>query len=196
VSEAAPAGTRNEIALVLVAAVGENGVIGAGNRMPWRLRSEQLHFRALTMGKPIVMGRKTHLSLRRPLDGRTNIVVSRDPMFAAPGVVVARDLDTALAVARGDALRRGVDAIMIIGGAEIYEQAMPVADRIELTLVHLRPEGETHFPPIDRDAWVEIERGEQAAGPGDDGAFTYVSLRRKSTAAAAEGHAPRTRVVA
>jgi dihydrofolate reductase len=183
--------SNSKIALVLVAAVAENGVIGSGNRMPWRLKSEQQHFRALTMGKPIVMGRKTHLSLRRPLDGRTNIVVSRDPAFAAPGVVVARDLDSALAVARGDALRRGVDAIMVIGGADIYVQAMPLADRIALTQVHLRPEGETVFPPIDRAMWVEVERVEHQPGPGDDCAFTYVSLQRRSADAATEGHAAR-----
>jgi len=188
VSDVTPAGVPAGIALVVVAAVAENGVIGSGNRMPWKLRSEQQHFRALTMGKPLVMGRKTFESLRRPLDGRTNIVVSRGSSFAAPGAVVARDFATALVVARGDALRRGADSIMIIGGAEIYAQAMPIADRIELTLVPLRPDGETRFPPIDRTIWREVARSEQRAGPGDDTDFTLVSLRRAS-AAATEGHA-------
>ena len=177
-SDVTPAGVPAGIALVVVAAVAENGVIGSGNRMPWKLRSEQQHFRALTMGKPLVMGRKTFESLRRPLDGRTNIVVSRGSSFAAPGAVVAR----------GDALRRGADSIMIIGGAEIYAQAMPIADRIELTLVPLRPDGETRFPPIDRTIWREVARSEERAGPGDDTDFTLVSLRRAS-AAATEGHA-------
>jgi dihydrofolate reductase len=174
--------------LVVVAAVAENGVIGSGNRMPWKLRSEQQHFRALTMGKPLVMGRRTFNSLRRPLDGRTNIVVSRDPSFAAQGAVVVRDFASALAVARGDALRRGTDAIMIIGGADIYAQALPIADRIEMTLVPLRPEGETRFPSIDRTLWVEVARSEQAAGPGDDSGFTLVTLRRPNDAAT-ERHA-------
>ena len=188
-TDALAAGAPARIALVMVAAVGENGVIGTGNRMPWKLRSEQQHFRALTMGKPLVMGRKTFESLRRPLDGRTNIVVSRDPAFAARGVIVARDVAAALAVARGDALRRGADAIMIIGGADIFAQAMPIADRIELTLVPLRPEGETRFPSIDRATWLEVARSERGAGPGDDSGFTLVSLRRQSSDAATEGHA-------
>jgi dihydrofolate reductase len=173
----------------VVAAVAENGVIGTNNRMPWKLKSEQQHFRALTMGRPLVMGRKTFESLRRALDGRTNIVVSRAPSFAAPGVIVARDFAAALKVARGDALRRGADSIMIIGGADIYAQAIPIADRIELTLVPLRPQGDARFPPIDRAIWLEVARSERAAGPGDDSAFTLVSLRRRSSDAATEGHA-------
>lgn len=176
------------IALVVVAAVADNGVIGSANGMPWRLRTEQRHFRALTMGKPLVMGRKTFASIGRPLDRRTNIVVSRDPAYAAPGIVVAPDLDTALVIARADARRRGADAVMIIGGADLYAQAIPRADRIALTLVHLRPEGDTRLPPIDPAAWIEAERREHPAGPGDDGAFTYIDLRRKLTASATEGH--------
>src|SRR3954454_4702514 len=108
--------------MVLIAAVAENGVIGRGGTMPWRLKSDMRHFRALTLGKPVVMGRKTYLSLSiRPLPARTNIVVTRDANFTAPGALVARSLEIALEVARGDALRRGSD-IMVIGGAEIYAQ--------------------------------------------------------------------------
>jgi dihydrofolate reductase len=180
---------RPPISLVIVVAVAENGVIGSANAMPWRLKSEQKQFRALTLGKPLVMGRKTYLSIGRPLDRRTNIVVSRDPAFAAPGIVVAPDLDTALIIARGDALRRGADAIMIIGGAEIYAQALARADRIALTRVHLQPAGDTRLPPIDPAVWVEVERREHPAGPGDDSGFTYIDLRRKSTISATEGHA-------
>jgi len=176
------------VELVVVAAVADNGVIGSANAMPWRLKTEQRHFRALTLGKPLVMGRKTFTSIGRPLDRRTNIVVSRDPAFAAPGIVVAPELDTALAIARADARRRGVDAIMIIGGADIYAQAIPRADRIALTLVHVRPEGDTRLPPINPDVWVEAARRHHPAGPGDESAFTFVDLRRKSTTSATESH--------
>jgi dihydrofolate reductase len=184
-----PARRPTPIALVIVVAVADNGVIGSANAMPWRLKSEHRHFRALTLGKPLVMGRKTFVSIGRPLDRRTNVVVSRDRAFAAPGIVVAPDLDAALVLGRADASRRGVDAVMIIGGADIYAQALPRADRIALTLVHLRPEGDVRLPPIDPAVWIEAGRHEHAAGPGDDGAFTYVDLRRKLSPCATEGHA-------
>src|SRR6202040_1162317 len=109
--------------LVLVAAVAENGVIGQGGGLPWRLKSDLRNFRAITMGKPVVMGRKTYLSIGKPLAGRTNIVVSRNRDFAAPGVIVAPGIEAALAAARGDALRRGADAIAVIGGADLYAHA-------------------------------------------------------------------------
>src|ERR1700730_7752570 len=111
-------------AIVLVAAVGENGVIGRDGGLPWRLKSDMKHFRALTWGKPVIMGRKTHLTLRRPLTGRTNIVITRDATFSAPGVLITTSLENALAVARGDALRRGVAEIAVAGGAEIYKQTL------------------------------------------------------------------------
>ena len=137
------------VAIVLLAAVAENGVIGRDNALPWRLKSDMQRFRALTMGKPVVMGRKTYVSIGKPLKGRTNIVVSRDRAFAAAGVVVAHDLASALTAARGDALRRGADAIMVIGGTDIFVQTLPLADRLEITIVHARPQGDTLFPPID-----------------------------------------------
>ena len=161
--------------VVIIAAVAENGVIGRGGTMPWRLRSDMAHFKALTMGKPVVMGRKTWLSLFvKPLPGRTNIVVTRDANFTAPGVLVARSLETALEAARGDALRRGAD-IMVIGGAEIYAQAMPLADRLEITVVRMQPEGDTAFPPIDPAVWREAGREPHPAGERDDAAFDFVS---------------------
>src|ERR1700761_1699087 len=106
--------------ITLIAAVAENGVIGRDNGLPWRLKSDMVHFRAATMGKPVVMGRKTFLSIGKPLAGRTTIVVSRDHAFTAPGIVVATSLDAALAAAHGDALRRNADAIVVAGGADIY----------------------------------------------------------------------------
>src|SRR5437763_12194709 len=116
----AACGTR-VMQIVIIAAIAENGVIGRGGTMPWRLKSDMRHFRSATMGKPVLMGRKTYLSLSiKPLPGRTNIVVSRDKNFAAPSVLVAPSLEAALEAARGDSLRRGADSIMIIGGADLY----------------------------------------------------------------------------
>jgi dihydrofolate reductase len=161
---------------VLIAALAENGVIGQGGTMPWRLKSDMRHLRAHTTGKPVVMGRKTWLSLSlQPLPGRTNIVVSRDAGFTAPGALVAPSLEAAMQAARGDAMRRGADAIMIIGGAAIYRQAMPFADRLEITHIHLKVEGDTAFPAIDPAVWREASREAHPAGPNDDAAFDFVS---------------------
>ena len=171
------AGAR-PVALVLVAAVSENGVIGRDNALPWRLKSDMRRFRARTWGKPVVMGRKTFQSIGKPLPGRTNIVVSRDRAFFAPGGVVAPDLRAALETARGDALRRGADEIAVIGGAEIYAQTLPTADRLDLTLVKARPEGDIRFPAIDPRVWRETERAEQKAGPDDAADFAFVTYRR------------------
>jgi dihydrofolate reductase len=164
--------------IVFVVAAAENGVIGHANGLPWRLRSDLQHFRALTMGRPVVMGRKTFQSLRRPLKGRTVIVVSRDASFAAPGILVAPDVERALLAARGDALRRGTDAIMIVGGAEIFAQTMPHATRIEFTLVHAKPQGDTVLPPLDPATWREVKRSAHAPGPQDEAAFSFITYER------------------
>jgi dihydrofolate reductase len=166
--------------IVLVAAVAENGVIGRAGGLPWRLKSDLQHFRAITMGKPIVMGRRTWASLGRPLPGRTNIVATRDRAFTARGAVVA-ELDAALAVARADALRRGAEAVAIIGGGEIYAQMMSVASRLEITRVHLRPHGEAVFPAIDPAQWRETARRDVPAGPDDEANFTIVTYIRART---------------
>jgi dihydrofolate reductase len=168
--------------IVLVAAVAENGVIGRAGGLPWRLKSDLQHFRALTTGKPIVMGRRTWASLARPLPHRTNIVVTRDLAFTARGAVVAASLAAALEVARGDALRRNVDAVMVIGGGDIYAQAMPLATRLEITRVHARPDGEAIFPAIDAALWRETARRECPPGPGDEASFTYLSYTRAQDA--------------
>jgi dihydrofolate reductase len=166
-----------EIALII--AVADNGVIGADNTIPWRLKTDLQRFKAMTTGKPVVMGRKTFLSLRRPLPGRTNIVMTRDPNFRALGAVVTTSLDHALDVAKGDALRRFVTEIAVIGGAEIYAQCMGRADRLEITEVHASPAGDTRFGPIDKAAWEEVARAENPAGPDDNAAFSFVTYRRR-----------------
>ena len=165
--------------IVLVAAVAENGVIGAGGGMPWRLKSDLARLKALTIGKPVVMGRKTFASIGRPLPGRTNIVVTRDAGFRADGVVVTRSFTDAKAIATGDALRRFATEIAVIGGAEIYAQWMDSADRLEITEVHARPDGDTHFPAIDKTAWEEVGRVRNPAGPNDSADFSYVTYRRR-----------------
>ena len=167
--------------IVLLAAIAENGVIGRDNTLPWRLKSDMQHFRAVTMGKPVVMGRKTFLSIGRPLPGRTTIVVSRDGAFAAPGIAVAPSLDTALTIAQGDALRRGAECIFVAGGAELYAQTMPLAERLHITYVHRAVDGDAYFPAIDRGVWHETARDEHAAAAADDAAFAFVIYRRAAS---------------
>ena len=167
--------------VILVAAVAENGVIGRDNKLPWRIKSDLQYFRKVTMNRPVVMGRKTFLSIGKPLPGRTNIVVSRDPAFSAPGILVASDLDRAMQSARGDALRRNADSIAVIGGTEIFNATMRFADRLALTLVNAKPEGDTYFPSIDPQKWREVERSPQPQGPQDEFAFTFVTYERNAT---------------
>src|SRR3954454_3739317 len=167
------------IEIVLMAAVAENGVIGSKGTIPWRVKSDVLRLKTMTMGKPVVMGRKTFISLRRPLPGRTNIVVTRDPDFRAAGAVVTSSFADARAIALGDALRRFATEIAVIGGAEIYAQWMDVADRLEVTEVHARPAGDTHFPAIDPARWEEVARERHSAGGGDSADFSYVTYRRR-----------------
>jgi len=172
--------------IVVVAAVAQNGVIGRGNGLPWRLKSDLQRFRALTWGKPVIMGRKTYLSIGKPLKGRTVIVVSRDRAFTAPGVVATPSLDAALAAAHGDALRRGADQIVIAGGADIYAQTLPMASRLVITHVHQSVEGNVRFPGIDATAWVETARSEHEAAPGDDAAFAVVTYEPRASGRAAD----------
>jgi dihydrofolate reductase len=166
------------IETIIIAAVSENGLIGRGNNLPWRLKSDLQRFRTLTMGKPVVMGRKTYVSIGKPLDGRTILVVSRDNSFASPGIIVAPSLDNALAAARGDALRRGANAIVVAGGAEIYAQALPLASRLLITRIHREVEGDTHFPAFDPAVWRETARSEHRAATGDDASFAFVTYER------------------
>lgn len=167
--------------IVLIVAVAENGVIGDRGAIPWRLKSDLQRFKALTMGKPVVMGRKTFISLRRPLPGRTNIVVTRDAGFRAAGAVVTTSFDAARAVATGDVLRRFATEIAVIGGAEIYAQWMACADRLEITEVHARPEGDTYFAAIDAASWEEVARLRNPAGSDDSADYSYVTYRRRKS---------------
>jgi dihydrofolate reductase len=165
--------------IVLVVAVSKNGVIGRAGGLPWKLSSDLKLFRRLTMGKPVIMGRKTWDTIGRPLDGRLNIVVTRGPAIAHAGVVTARSLDEALAVARQRAEADGVDDIAVIGGGEIYRQSLPLADRVYLTEVDLIVDGDTTFPPLDPADWQETRREAFAAGPKDSADFVLRVLDRR-----------------
>lgn len=169
---------RNGMKVVLVVAVGENGIIGRGGRLPWHLRSDLQHFKRLTLEKPVIMGRKTYESIGKPLPQRTNIVVTRDAAFSAPGVLFAPDLDAAFALARADAEKRGADEITVIGGSEVFAALMADADRLEVTLVHASPAGDVSFPPIDPNLWREVARERHARGPHDDCDFTTLTYER------------------
>ena len=165
--------------IVLVAAIGENNVIGRAGQLPWRLKSDLAHFRALTMNRPLIMGRKTYESIGKPLTGRTNIVITRDAKYSAPGIVIAPSFERALALARHDAVKRGAGEIMVIGGSDIFTAALPLADRLEITHVHAKPEGDALFPPIDPAVWREVAREEHAAGPDDSASFAVAAYLRR-----------------
>lgn len=166
--------------LSLVVAVAQNGVIGRDNAMPWRLPGDLKRFKAITMGKPIIMGRKTFESIGRPLPGRVNIVLSRDPGFKPDRVRVVRDFASAVELAGAAAAAGGVSEIMVIGGAAIYRLALPEADRIYLTQVHDAPEGDTNFPALDAADWVEVSRERHPAGPGDSCDCSFVVMDRRT----------------
>jgi dihydrofolate reductase len=167
--------------VVLIVAVADNGVIGSHGAIPWRLKSDLRRLKAMTLGKPVVMGRKTFASIGRPLPGRTNIVVTRDAGFRTAGAVVTTSFADARAVALGDALRRSAADIAVIGGADIYAQWMACADRLEITEVHARPEGDTYFAAIDKADWEEVARVRNPAGPDDSVDFSYVTYRRRKS---------------
>ena len=162
------------IEVVFVLAMADNGVIGAGGTIPWRIPEDMKRFKALTMGKPIVMGRKTWESFpKRPLPGRTNIVITRDTAWSAPGAVAVHSPDDAIARATAE----NADEIAIVGGAEIYKQALPIATRIELTKVHVDATGDAHMPPFDPSVWRETAREEHATAEGLR--YSYVTLVKR-----------------
>ena len=152
--------TTGATRVFLVAAVAANGVIGADNRMPWHLPEDLKHFKALTLGHPVIMGRKTHESIGKPLPGRENIVISRKPGLEIPGVSVASSLEAALALCLGEPV------VFVIGGGEIYRAALPMADGIVLTEIGQAFEGDTKFPDWDRAAFRESQRQSHTSAGG------------------------------
>lgn len=170
------------VPIAMIAAVARNGVIGADGGMPWRIPSDLGFFKRITMGKPIVMGRKQFESVGRPLPGRTNIVVTRQSGYQPNGVVVLNDLDAALALARRMAEAEKATEIMIVGGGEIYRQAMPQADKLYISHVDLSPQGDVMFPVIDPLVWQSAEEFEVAADPRDAASFRAVTYTRMAAA--------------
>lgn len=164
----------------MIAAVSVNGVIGVNNTLPWHLPDDLRHFKSTTMGKPIVMGRVTFESIGRPLPGRTNIVVSSRSNWAAPGIEIYRSFESAIEGAEKAAAQSDVDEIMIIGGEQLYRQAMPLAQRLYLTRVEDAVHGDAHFPDVDSQLWVEKSLVKVAAKDGLP-AYRYVVLDRKSS---------------
>lgn len=173
----------SDIAVALVAAVAANGVIGADGGMPWRLSSDLRRFKALTLGHPVVMGRRTFESIGKPLPGRLNVVVSRDGGITGPDVIVAPSPEAALARAAAAARAAGLDTVFVIGGGTIYAAAMPEADRLHITHVEAEPGGDTHFPPIDPALWEPIAEERVPAGDRDTAPTRYVVYKRRQNAA-------------
>lgn len=167
-----------ELALVLARA--DNGVIGQNGGLPWRIRSDMAHFKRVTMGKPLIMGRKTWETLGGPLPGRDNIVVSGKNGFEADGGYAAGSVEAALALAADLAARRGAGQVCVIGGAQIYRATLPLASRIELTEIHMDADGDTALDPFPSADWRQVGRTRHSAGPGESADYSFVSLVRLS----------------
>lgn len=169
-----------KIPLAIIAAVAENGVIGEGNRTPWHIPSDLKRFRALTLGKPLLMGRKTYQSIGRPLPGRETIIVTRDEDFCSPPEVhVALGLEAALDLAQARAIAMEADEVMIAGGGALYEHLIEKAARLYLTLVDLSPPGDVRFPDLDWSRWHEEKRMRPEPDVKDEARVTFVDLRRR-----------------
>lgn len=158
-----------------IVAMSENHVIGVDNQLPWHLPSDLQHFKSLTTGHPILMGRKTYESIGRPLPNRTNIVITRDASFSAPGCVVVTSIGEAIAHAKA----KNSPEIFIIGGAEVYKQLLPVIQRIYLTVVHDEFEGDAFFPDLDSRVWKQVKREAHEADDKNEFPFSFITLERK-----------------
>jgi dihydrofolate reductase len=169
----------NEVKITLVVAAARNGVIGKDGGLPWRLSSDLKRFKANTIGRPVIMGRKTWQAIGKPLPGRDNIVVTRDPGFAPEGVFIAADIDTAIVTGRAKAMEAGVKEICVIGGGEIYRQTFDLADRLVVTFVEADIDGDTSFPKIDSDVWQAVSSENHPAGEKDSHATRHVVYERR-----------------
>ncbi len=160
----------------IVVAMDANGVIGRDNELPWHLPADLQHFKKTTMGKPILMGRKTWESIGRPLPGRTNIVITRDSDYQADGCIVVNSIDAAMAAAGEQ------DEVMVIGGAEFYRQVLPRADTLYLTRIHASFDGDTVFPELYAADWREVERSDQSADEKNPHDYSFIRLERVTAA--------------
>jgi dihydrofolate reductase len=164
--------------LSVIVAVAENGVVGKNNALPWHIPADLQYFKRTTLGKPIVMGRKTFESIGRPLPGRTNIVISSNPVYSAQGVSVVSSLPDALELAEKVALTDGADELMVIGGATVYEAAVPLADRLYVTEIHAKVAGDAYLSPVDWSNWVESSREQHTALEPNPYDFSFVVYER------------------
>ena len=178
-SDQGAGGGLSELPVAIVAAVARNGVIGAGNALVWKLPSDLRRFRAMTMGKPLIMGRKTYDSIGRPLPGRQTIVVTRNAGFAADGLMRAQTVLAAIALGREVAWSMGASEIIIAGGGEIYRQSIDLARRLYITEVGLAPEGDVRFPTIDAAQWREVSRETIKRGERDEADTAFVEYERR-----------------
>ena len=165
--------------LAFVVAVAKNGVIGRNGTLPWRLPTDLKHFKALTMGKPILMGRRTWDSIGRPLPGRETIIVTRDPSFCADGAHVAHSVEAGLAVAQEQAQRMRADTIMIVGGADIFAALLDRADMVHLTEVDLAPQGDVVFPPLDPARWTKVACEAPPRAANDEANVRFLTYARR-----------------
>lgn len=170
---------KTKAKICLIAAAAENGVIGMNNKLPWHIRSEWAYFIRMTKFKPVVMGRKTFESLGAPLKDRPNIIVTRNASYRHPGIIVTTTLEKGIEIADKIAAETKCDEIMIGGGEEIYRLSLPLADRIYLTEVHMKPEGDAFFPALDKKEWTETKREFHKAQPGESADYTITVRERK-----------------
>lgn len=168
----------SKVRIAMAVAMAENRVIGRDGGMPWHLPGDLQYFKRVTMGKPIIMGRKTFQSIGRPLPGRLNIVVTRDGTYAPDNLMVVHSLGEALDAARARAESDGVDEVMIIGGGQIYADAISMADRVYLTEIHASIDGDTVFPDLAEDQWRETSREAQPGNKEGEPAYSFVILDR------------------
>lgn len=165
--------------LSLIVAMAENHVIGCNNQMPWHLPGDLQYFKKVTMGKPVIMGRKTFESIGRPLPGRSNILITRNTDFQAEGVRIVHDLASACELGEQIAVADGEEEVMVIGGAEIYRQALPQADRLYLTRIHAEIEGDAWFPALAESEWLETARETHLASGSNPFDYSFTVLQRK-----------------
>lgn len=168
-----------ELPVVIVAAMADNGVIGDDNRLIWRLKSDMARFRRLTLGRPMLMGRKTFQSIGRPLPGRETIVLTRDLHFRPDGVHVVGSLADGLALGQSLGAAMAADSMIVAGGENVYRQSLPMADRLELTFVHAAPPGDAFFPAWEPATFEETAREEHPAGADDEHPFGFATYRRR-----------------
>ena len=164
--------------LALIVAMAENNVIGKDNQLPWHLPGDLGYFKRTTLGKPVIMGRKTFESIGRPLPGRPNIVITRQRDWQAEGVTVCNSLDSALELAQSLLKGLDTDEIMVIGGGEIYRQALPLANRLYLTKVHAVVEGDAHFPRLEQQHWQQISEERHGSGGSNPYDYSFIVLNR------------------